>query len=120
MSRVGFSDNDSDAALGRMLPLAEPTGDADEEEREEKELPNQRYIYENEAQSKRRRYRCRETYEVAGRGTGKTTDIAEHVKETSLRIPRSSISGLQHQAALHQDMACRGEGTGDDGSRRRS
>ena len=42
MSRVGFSDNDSDAALGRMLPLAEPTGDADEEEREEKELPNQR------------------------------------------------------------------------------
>lgn len=90
MSRVGFSDNDSDAALGRMLPLAEPTGDADEEEREEKELPNQRYIYENEAQSKRRRYRCRETYEVAGRGTGKTTDIAEHVKETSLRIPRSS------------------------------
>lgn len=90
MGRIGFSDNDSDAALSRMLPLTEPSTAGDDEERDEKELPSQRYIYENGAQSKRRRYRCRETYEVAGRGTGKTTDIAEHVKETSMRIPRSS------------------------------
>lgn len=90
MSRTGFSDNDSDAALGRMLPLTEQSDNDTDADREEQDLPNQRHIYENPAQSKRRRYRCRETYEVAGRGTGKTTDIAEHVKETSMRIPRSS------------------------------
>lgn len=90
MARKGFSDTDSDATLGRMLPLSGPAEDYDEDEDGERQAPSQRYIYENEAQSKRRTYRCRETYEVAGRGTGKTTDIAEHVKEVSMRIPRST------------------------------
>ena len=90
MGRIGFSDQDSDAALGKMLPLAEPPADEHEQQSQEDEQKRVRYIYENEAQQKRRLYRCRETYEVAGRGTGKTTDIAEHVKEVAMRIPRSS------------------------------